>query len=58
MNECDTNSISLVDSQVTLIGQLREDVVDKSNITDHLSQHFDQFNGARALFEVPKVIEE
>jgi hypothetical protein len=43
---------------VTLIGQLREDVVDKSNITDHLSQHFDQFNGARALFEVPKVIEE
>ncbi|MDA9832541.1 Asp-tRNA(Asn)/Glu-tRNA(Gln) amidotransferase subunit GatC [Gammaproteobacteria bacterium] len=58
MNECDTNSVGLVDSQVTLISQLRQDQVDKTDITPHLNKHFDQFNGHSSFFEVPKVIEE
>ena len=58
MNECDTNSVGLVDSQVTLISQLREDETDRSDITTHLSENYEQFNAERSLFEVPKVIEE
>ena len=58
MNECDTNSVSLVDSQVTLVSQLRNDQIDRSDITSHLNENFEQFNGERSLFEVPKVIEE
>ena len=58
MNECDTNSINLIDQQVTLLSQLRKDEVTEQDITDHLKTNFSTFNPDRGMFEVPKVIED
>ena len=58
MNECDTNSINLIDQQVTLLSQLRKDEVTEQDITEHLRANFSTFNPERGMFEVPKVIED
>lgn len=58
MNDCDTNSINLVDQQVTLLSQLRDDQITEDDITEHLRTHFGSFNPDRGMFEVPKVIED
>ena len=58
MGECDTNSINLIDSQVNVVTQLREDVVSETDNTKHMCENFDNFNDQKYLFEVPKVIEE
>ena len=58
MNDCDTSSVSLVDLQVNLISQLREDTVTEHDETSHLAKNFKSFNADTNMFEVPKVIEE
>lgn len=58
MEDCDTSSVELTDSQVYLVEQLRLDEVTEQDITSHFGDNFKQFNSDSHHFEVPKVIED